>query len=68
MSAVKLGGLMVWDETLVLLSVLIGIILSALAMAYLSRPNPIGHFEGIVLARDGGNVAQLKAEKRRRRA
>ena len=51
-----------------LLSVPIGIILSALAMAYLSRPNPIGHFGGIVLARDGGNVAQLKAEKRRRRA
>src|SRR6188768_2216440 len=34
MSAVKVGGLMVWDETYVLLSVLTGIALSALAMAY----------------------------------
>ena len=34
----------------------------------ISRPNPISHFEGVVLARDGGAVAQLRPEKRRRRA
>ena len=33
MSAVKVGGLWVWDETYVLVSVLIGIALSALALA-----------------------------------
>ena len=34
----------------------------------ISRPNPIGHFEGIVLARGGDVIAQLKPETRRRRA
>ena len=34
----------------------------------ISRPNPIGHFEGIVLARNDAAVTQLRPEKRRRRA
>jgi len=50
MSAVKVGGLMVWDETLVFASVFIGVVLSALAgMAERRRTSRIAWIPGLLL-------------------